>query len=86
MKLHLDAPRVEKTDRQSLLDFFDYFSQNLKFRYIKEINFMLKPVHLSQGSIKVINKNVEEFGVPNDMVDYGKSSGDESLHGEDLEP
>ena len=86
MKLHLDVPQAEKTDRQSLLDFFDYFPQNPKFEYIKETNFVLRPVHLSKRSTKVINRDVKEFGVSKDMVNYGESNGDKRSDGKDLEP
>ena len=86
IKLHLDALQAKKTDRQTLLDFFDYFPLNPRFGYIKEANFVLRPMCLSQGSIKVINKNVKEFEIFNDVINYGKSNKDKRSNKKDFKP
>ena len=66
-KLHIDAPRAEETDRQALLDFFDYFPQNKKFAYIKESDFEFKPVRASRASTRLINDDFDGFGVSSDL-------------------
>ena len=70
MKMHLDAPQEEKTDCQSLLDFFDYFPQNAKFAFIKETDFVPRPSRASRRSAKVKIYEFEEFGIPDDLVDH----------------
>ena len=65
MKMHLDALQEEKIDCQSLLDFLDYFPQNVKLIFIKEMNFVPRPLHASRQSAKVKTYEFEEFWIPN---------------------
>lgn len=43
LKQHLDAPRLERTDRQSLLDYYDLFPRLPKYRNIEPRHFNTKP-------------------------------------------
>ena len=70
IKLYLDAPQAEETDCQSLLDFFDYFPQNLKFTYIKKTDFVLRPSCASRQSAKVKIYKFKEFEIPDNLVDH----------------
>ena len=70
MKMYLDAPQKEKTDRQSLLDFFDYFPPNAKFAFIKETDFVPRPSRASCRSAKVKYYEFENFEISNNLVDH----------------
>ncbi len=43
MKLHLDSPRAEGSDRLSLLNFWNVFPRLLKFAVIKPRDFKPRP-------------------------------------------
>ena len=68
--MHLNAPQEEKIDCQSLLNFFDYFPQIMKFAFIKKTDFVLRPSYASRRSAKVKIYEFEEFEIPNNLVDH----------------
>lgn len=62
-KLHLDAPRAEHTDRQSLLDYYDLFPRLPKYGDIKPRHFKKKPLRFRTGRKRTCNEpTVEEVG------------------------
>lgn len=80
MKLHLDDldhPQKGGTDRQSLLDFYDNFPHNPKFRFIKPRDFKMKPVRSSAIGKKTETEDWDEFGEIPDRVNRGGIESDE---------
>ena len=64
VKLHLDAPRAEGTDRQSLLEYYDMFPRLPKYAAIKPRDFHKRPLRMVAGRKRNSNgaEQVEEYG------------------------
>ena len=60
-KMHLDAPRVEDTDHQFFLDYYNLFPRLPKYSNIKFSHFKRKLQH-SRVTKKSVEPIIEEFG------------------------
>jgi hypothetical protein len=72
MKLHLDSPRAEGSDRPSLLNFWDVFPRLPKFAAIKPRDFKPRPRRNRTTKIGCAEV-VEEFGNIEDEMDAAGS-------------
>ena len=61
-KMHLDAPRAEGTNCQSLLDYYNLFPKLLKYSNIKPSHFKRKPQRSRVIRKKSVEPIIEEFG------------------------
>ena len=66
--MHLDVPRAEGTNRQSLLNYYNLFPRLPKYSNIKPSHFKRKLQH-SRVTKKIVEPIVEEFG---NIVDNAK--------------